>query len=142
MLIVTEIPEAIWERPFFFSVNVTHSIGDAGLYGNQTGGFLAACRGQYFASFKKFGPQGAQLIARNVAYMAANDSPTRHTVERSFSYSMMRRNLQREYAVELLALLRKAANKSGSAIEVRAHLNESIALLDAALKAQVAKVIG
>lgn len=52
------------------------------------------------------------------------------------------RSLQREYAVELLALLRKASAKSGNPIEVRAHLNESIALLDAALKAQVARVIG
>ena len=52
------------------------------------------------------------------------------------------RSLQREYAVDLLASLRKAASKPGSVIEVRAHLNESIALLDAALKAQVAKVIG
>ncbi len=84
-----EIPEAMWERPFFFSVNVTHSIGDAGLYGNQMGGFLAAGRGQYFASFKKFGPQGVQLIARNVAYTAANDAPIRHAVERSFSDSLI-----------------------------------------------------
>ena len=84
-----EIPEAMWERPFFFSVNVTHSIGDAGLYGNQMGGFLAAGRGQYFASFKKFGPQGVQLIARNVAYAAANDAPIRHAVERSFSDSLI-----------------------------------------------------
>jgi hypothetical protein len=52
------------------------------------------------------------------------------------------RSLQREYAVDLLAQLRKAASRSGNPIEVRAHLNESIALLDAALKAQVAKVIG
>ena len=51
------------------------------------------------------------------------------------------RSLQREYAVELLANLRKASGKSGNPIEVRAHLNESIALLDAALKAQVAKAI-
>ena len=84
-----EVPEAMWERPFFFSVNVTHSIGDAGLYGNQMGGFLAAGRGQYFASFKKFGASGVQLIARNVAHSAANDSPTRHTVERSFSDSLI-----------------------------------------------------
>jgi hypothetical protein len=84
-----EIPEAMWERPFFFSVNVTHSIGDAGLYGNQMGGFLAAGRGQYFASFKKFGAQGVQLIARNVAYTAAADSPIRHAVERSFSDSLI-----------------------------------------------------
>lgn len=84
-----EIPEAMWERPFFFSVNVTHSIGDAGLYGNQMGGFLAAGRGQYFASFKKFGPQGVQLIARNVAYIAAKDAPIRHALERSFSDSLI-----------------------------------------------------
>ena len=84
-----EIPEAMWERPFFFSVNVTHSIGDAGLYGNQMGGFLAAGHGQYFASFKKFGTQGVQLIARNVAYRAANDAPIRHTVARSFSDSLI-----------------------------------------------------
>ncbi|MEO7255628.1 MAG: zinc-dependent metalloprotease, partial [Casimicrobium sp.] len=84
-----EIPEEMWERPFFFSVNVTNSIGDAGLYGNQSGGFLAAGRGQYFASFKRFGPQGVQLIARNVAYTAAADAPIRHALERSFSDSLI-----------------------------------------------------
>ena len=84
-----EIPDAMWERPFFFSVNVTNSIGDAGLYGNQMGGFLATGRGQYFASFKKFGPTGVQFIARNVAYAAASDSPIRHAVERSFSDSLI-----------------------------------------------------
>lgn len=84
-----EIPEAMWDRPFFFSVNVTHNIGDAGLYGNQMGGFLAAGRGQFFASFKKFGPNGVQLIARNVAYTAANDAPIRHAVARSFSDSLI-----------------------------------------------------
>ncbi len=84
-----EIPEDMWDRPFFFSVNITHNIGDAGLYGNQMGGFLAAGRGQYFASFKKFGPQGVQLIARNVAYTAANDTPIRHAVARSFSDSLI-----------------------------------------------------
>ncbi len=84
-----EIPEDRWEHPFFFSVNVTNSIGDAGLYGNQSGGFLAAGRGQYYASFKRFGPQGVQLIARNVAYTAAADAPIRHALERSFSDSLI-----------------------------------------------------
>ena len=84
-----EIPETMWERPFFFSVNVTHSLGDAGMYGNQMGGFLATGRGQYFASFKKFGPTGVQFIARNVSYAAANDSPIRHAIERSFSDSLI-----------------------------------------------------
>ena len=84
-----EIPETMWDRPFFFSVNVTNSIGDAGMYGNQMGGFLATGRGQYFASFKKFGPNGVQFIARNVSYAAASDSPIRHAVERSFSDSLI-----------------------------------------------------
>lgn len=84
-----EIPEAMWDRPFFFSVNVTHNIGDAGLYGNQMGAFLAAGRGQYVASFRKFGPQGVQLIARNMAHTAAKDAPIRHAIERSFSDSLI-----------------------------------------------------
>ena len=84
-----EIPEAMWERPFFFSVNVTHNIGDAGLFGNQMGGFLAAGRGQFVASFRKFGPNGVQLIARNIAHTAAKDAPIRHAVERSFSDSLI-----------------------------------------------------
>ena len=84
-----EIPEAMWDRPFFFSVNVTHNIGDAGLYGNQMGGFLAAGRGQYVASFRKFGPNGVQLIARNIGHTAAKDAPIRHAVERSFSDSLI-----------------------------------------------------
>ena len=84
-----EIPEAMWERPFFFSINITHSIGDAGLYGNQMGGFLAASRGQYLASFKKFGATGVQLIARNTAYTAAEQSPAKRMVERAFSDSLI-----------------------------------------------------
>ena len=52
------------------------------------------------------------------------------------------RSLQREYASELLASLRKAAARPGNDIQLRAHLNESIAMLDGALKAQIAKVLG
>ena len=74
-----------------------------------------------------------KLVVRLLAEAVARPSPRAPADARS---------LQREYAVELLALLRKASAKSGNPIEVRAHLNESIALLDAALKAQVARVIG
>ncbi|MFN3630528.1 MAG: zinc-dependent metalloprotease, partial [Casimicrobiaceae bacterium] len=52
------------------------------------------------------------------------------------------RSLQRQFAVDLLAQLRKAAARPGLSIENRAHLNETIALLEAALKAQVAKTLG
>jgi hypothetical protein len=84
-----EIPEVMWDRPFFFSVNVTHAIGDAGIFGNQMGGYLAAGRGQYFASFKKIGTQGVQLIARNTAHTAAKDSPAARMIERAFSDSLI-----------------------------------------------------
>ena len=84
-----EIPEAMWDRPFFFSVNVTHAIGDSGLFGNQMGGYLASGRGQYFASFRKLGVQGVQLIARNTAYTATKDSPAARMIERAFSDSLI-----------------------------------------------------
>jgi Met-zincin/Domain of unknown function (DUF5117)/Domain of unknown function (DUF5118) len=84
-----EIPEAMWERPFFFSVNVTHAIGDSGIFGNQMGGYLAAGRGQYYASFKKIGTQGVQLIARNTAHTATKDSPAARMIERAFSDSLI-----------------------------------------------------
>ncbi|MFO1343652.1 MAG: hypothetical protein U1F05_11055 [Burkholderiales bacterium] len=45
------------------------------------------------------------------------------------------RSLRREFAVDLLAQLRKAAAKPEASIENRAHLNESVALLDGALGA-------
>lgn len=84
-----EIPEAMWNEPFFFSVNVTNAIGDAGIYGNQMGGYLAAGRGAQMASFKKHGLTGVQLIAKNVAFTAAKDSTAAKMVERSFSDSLI-----------------------------------------------------
>jgi hypothetical protein len=52
------------------------------------------------------------------------------------------RSLQREFTVDLLAKLKAASGKRGLSIENRAHLNESIALLEGALKAQVSKALG
>ena len=53
------------------------------------------------------------------------------------------RSLQREFAQQLLRQLRTAAAQPGKAghMETRAHLNESMAVLDGALKAQIAKVL-
>ncbi|TAG04162.1 MAG: DUF5117 domain-containing protein [Burkholderiales bacterium] len=84
-----EIPETMWDKPFFFSVNVTHALGDAGIFGNQMGGYLAAGRGAQMASFRKHGPTGVQLIAKNTAFTAAKDSTAAKMVERSFSDSLL-----------------------------------------------------
>ncbi len=84
-----EIPESMWDRPFFFSVNVTNAIGDAGIFGNQMGGYLATGRGSYMASFRKFGTQGVQMIARNTAFTAADKTPAKAMLERAFSDSLI-----------------------------------------------------
>jgi Met-zincin/Domain of unknown function (DUF5117)/Domain of unknown function (DUF5118) len=84
-----EIPEAMWDRPFFFSVNVTNAIGDAGIFGNQMGGYLATGRGSYMASFRKHGTQGVQMIARNTAHSAADKSPAKAMIDRAFSDSLI-----------------------------------------------------
>ena len=84
-----EVPPAMWDQRFFFSVNVTHGIGDGGLYGNRMGAFSAAGRGQYIASFKRFGVNGVHLVAHNTRYLAKADNPARHIIERSFSDSLL-----------------------------------------------------
>jgi hypothetical protein len=84
-----EIPEAMWDRPFFFSVNVTNAIGDAGIFGNQMGGYLATGRGSYMASFRKHGTTGVQMIARNTAFTAQDKTPAKEMVNRSFSDSLI-----------------------------------------------------
>ncbi len=84
-----EVPENMWDRPFFFSVNVTNAIGDAGIFGNQMGGYLATGRGSYLASFRKFGTQGVQMIARNTAHSAADKSPAKAMIDRAFSDSLI-----------------------------------------------------
>jgi hypothetical protein len=84
-----EIPEAMWDRPFFFSVNVTNAIGDAGIFGNQMGGYLATGRGSYLASFRKHGTQGVQMIARNTAFTAADKTPAKAMIDRAFSDSLI-----------------------------------------------------
>ena len=83
-----EVPPAMWDQQFFFSLNVTHGIGDSKMFGNQMRGFLAA-QGEYVASFRRFGTSGVQLIAHNLDHKAASDSPARFMVERSFSDSLI-----------------------------------------------------
>lgn len=73
-------PEQL-NKPFFFSYNITNSIGERGLYGSQMGD------GQQ-AVFKKIGNQ-IQLIAQNLNYYAKPGTPQAHSVEQGFSDSLI-----------------------------------------------------
>ncbi len=84
-----EIPESMLNKPFFFSVNVTHALGDSGIFGNQMGAYLAAGGGQQMVKFQRFGPTGVQLLAMNSAFRAAANTPASRMIERSFSESLI-----------------------------------------------------
>ncbi len=84
-----EIPEEMLNKPFFMSVNITNGLGDAGIFGNQMGGYLAAGRGAQVVEFRRFGTQALQLIALNTAFKASASSPAARMVERSFSNSLI-----------------------------------------------------
>jgi len=73
-------PEQL-NKPFFFSVNVTNSVGERGLYASQMGA-------AYQAVFKKVGSQ-VQLIAKNLNYYATPGTPQAHAVEQAFSDSLL-----------------------------------------------------
>lgn len=73
-------PEQL-NKPFFFSFNVTDSVGERGLYASQMGD-------AYQAIFKKIGGQ-VQLIAKNLRYTATPGTSQAHSVEQAFSDSLL-----------------------------------------------------
>lgn len=83
-----EIAPARWNQPFFFTINLTHGIGEGNLFGNQMG-TPGAGRPRHVASLRRFGPQGVQLVARNVAYLGTPEGPARVMAERAFSDSLL-----------------------------------------------------
>ncbi|WP_119152956.1 zinc-dependent metalloprotease [Caldimonas tepidiphila] len=76
-----EIPEEMFERPFLLAANVSHSVGERGLYGSQMGP-------SWVASFRRVGSQ-VQLLARNMAWRAEGDLPSQRAVEQAFSDSLL-----------------------------------------------------
>ncbi len=74
------LPEQL-DKPFFFSSNITNSVGERGLYGSQ----MARSR---VVVFKKIGNQ-VQLIAKNLAYTATPGTPQAHAVAQGFSDSLL-----------------------------------------------------
>jgi hypothetical protein len=73
-------PERL-EQPFFFSANISHSVGERGLYASQMGP-------SYLAAFRKIGQSQLQLVALNSSYLALTPSE-KMLAEQSFSHSLL-----------------------------------------------------
>ncbi len=76
-----EVPPALLENPFLLSVNVSHSVGERGLYGSQMGP-------SWLATFRRVGISQMQLIARNTQFVATNPA-LQKAVEQAFADSLL-----------------------------------------------------
>ena len=76
-----EIKPDQFDKLFFFSYNIPHSVGERGLYGSQMGGSAVV-------SFHQIGTQ-VQLIAKNTKYYAQAGTPQAQSVAQSFSDSLL-----------------------------------------------------
>ncbi|MES2900445.1 MAG: zinc-dependent metalloprotease [Pseudomonadota bacterium] len=74
------LPEQL-NKPFFFSANITNSVGERGLYGSQMSR-------SHMVVFKRVG-NVVQLIAKNTAYTARPGTPQAHAVAQGFSDSLL-----------------------------------------------------
>jgi hypothetical protein len=84
------LPDQI-EIPIALSMNVTHGIGERGLYGNYMGAYGAANNGGVLniVALRKFSPTIVQLVSLNAEYGPRNTTPVGLAVERSFSDSLL-----------------------------------------------------
>ena len=73
-------PEQL-NQPFFFTANVSRSVGERGLYGSQMGR-------SYLATFRRVGNQ-IQLVALNTRFHAQVGTPQAQFVSESFSESLL-----------------------------------------------------
>ena len=73
-------PEQL-DKPFLLTANISHSVGERGLYGGIMGP-------SWLASFRKIGSQLIQLIAHNSEYLARG-APMEAAVEQAFSQSLL-----------------------------------------------------
>lgn len=75
-----EIPDELFGKPFLLSANISHSVGERGLYGGQMGP-------SWMATFRKVNRQ-VQLIALNTSF-AATGAAMKSAVEQSFTDSLL-----------------------------------------------------
>jgi Met-zincin/Domain of unknown function (DUF5117)/Domain of unknown function (DUF5118) len=76
-----EVPQAMLNKPFLFSVNFANSVGERGLYASQMGP-------AWMAEFRRVGKQ-LQLIALNTQFRAVADQGSRRAIEQAFSPSLL-----------------------------------------------------
>ncbi|MEO8937960.1 MAG: zinc-dependent metalloprotease [Burkholderiaceae bacterium] len=76
-----EIPVERLDQPFFFSYNVSDSVGERGAYASQMGR-------RHMVVFHRIG-NAMQLIAKNTRFIATAGSPTERAVRQSFSDSLL-----------------------------------------------------
>ncbi|MGI9025698.1 MAG: zinc-dependent metalloprotease, partial [Burkholderiaceae bacterium] len=76
-----EIPVERLDQPFFFSYNISDSIGERSAYASQMGK-------RYLVSFHRVG-NAMHLIAKNTRFIAAAGSATERAVRQSFSDSLI-----------------------------------------------------
>lgn len=76
-----EIPPDMLEKPFLFSANISHSVGEKGLFSSRMGP-------SWLVKFRKIGASQIQLVALNTDFVASN--PQMKTVlEQSYSPSLL-----------------------------------------------------
>jgi hypothetical protein len=85
-----EVMPEQFDAPVALTMNMTHGIGERGLYGNFMGGYGAAGRDLRIVKLQKFNPTTVQLIAVN-ANIGPRDPkrPVSAAVERAFSDSLL-----------------------------------------------------
>lgn len=76
-----EIPEHGFSTPFLLSANVSHSVGERGLFGGQMGP-------SWLVVFRKVGATQLQLIALNTQYVATTEA-MKTALEQGFSHSLL-----------------------------------------------------
>ena len=76
-----EIPRAMLNKPFLFTVNIANSVGERGLYASQMGG-------DWMSEFRQVGKQ-VQLLALNTKFRALSGEGSKRAVEQAFSPSLL-----------------------------------------------------
>ena len=69
------------DKPFFFSYNISDSVGERGAYASQMGR-------RHMVVFHRVG-NAMQLVAKNARFIAASGSPSERAVQQSFSDSLI-----------------------------------------------------
>lgn len=76
-----EIPAERLDQPFLLSANISHSVGERGLYASQMGP-------AWLAQFRRINNTQIQLVALNTNFVA-NGAAMQSTVEQGFSHSLL-----------------------------------------------------